>query len=67
MKKTICPKCGNEYQMGRDGATDGCDKCLGIERDREGFAWLPEETEHRYMRLADETIYTVTRAEAFGR
>ena len=45
MKKAKCPKCGKVYKMGYNGVVEGCDKCLGIQRDRTGMAWRPDETE----------------------
>jgi NADH pyrophosphatase NudC (nudix superfamily) len=60
-----CPHCGTSYRLGRTGVEGGCDNCLGIQRDRNGYAWLPDETEQTYMDVDTGTVYTVTRAEAF--
>lgn len=38
-----CPKCGRVYLLGKTGVGDGCDRCMGIVRDRRGWAWGPDE------------------------
>jgi hypothetical protein len=37
MKIEICPTCGKEYTLGKDGTVHGCDKCNGVIRDRNGM------------------------------
>lgn len=32
-----CPYCLGEYSLGIDGTVDGCDRCMGIVRDRNGM------------------------------
>jgi hypothetical protein len=49
-----------------------CDSCAGVERDLNGYAWSPDETEHTYAKdiREDGTLVdpeTVTREQAFGR
>lgn len=62
-----CKQCHNLFTVGLNGIADGrCDKCAGVQRDREGYAWFAWETEHTYQDVETERIYTVTRAEAFG-
>jgi hypothetical protein len=67
MKKATCPTCKKEYSMGYDGTVDGCDKCQGIIRDGNDYAWKPGENEHNYKDVATGRVYTVTRKEAFSR
>lgn len=68
----ICSKCGKRFDLGWEGIFDEqeqpiCDKCAGVERDGDGYAWMPGQTE---MTLVDpddlENINTITREEAFG-
>lgn len=61
----ICPQCKREYRLGYDGVTDGCDRCQGIQRDRDGHAWRNDETEHTYAPVDGSPEFTVTREEAF--
>jgi Zn-finger nucleic acid-binding protein len=36
-RKTVCRKCGVEFQMGYNGiANNLCDRCAGVKRDRKG-------------------------------
>ena len=50
----VCPKCGNEYQLGVNGAynekrhRDECDQCAGVKRDAQGHAWGKGEMFHHY-------------------
>lgn len=69
MKKK-CLNCGTEFTMGVNGTyyrgeTPLCDTCTGVERDAEGNAWEPGETEHTYCDLLGENEHVVTREEAF--
>lgn len=41
---TICPICNKGYQMGYTGTVNGCDVCLGIVRDADGYVYHPDET-----------------------
>ena len=43
MAKCICPICGQEFEMGYTGTVNGCDACLGIVRDEDGYAYHPDE------------------------
>jgi hypothetical protein len=69
--KAKCVKCGKKFTMGLNGVVfgdneePGCDSCLGIERDAEGYSWKPGETEHTYCDLDGENEHVVTREEAF--
>ena len=65
MKQVICPSCGRPYNLGYNGVVEGCDRCIGIERDKADHAWYPGETEHVYLFLDDGTEYLVTREQAF--
>jgi len=69
-KKSKCPKGGGNFRMGYDGTVDGCDKCLSVKRDKNGYAWGKRERVHTYtpVETADDksTWVKVTRAEAFG-
>jgi hypothetical protein len=60
-----CRHCGKHYWLGVTGTADGCDACLGIERDRKGRAWLPDETE-QVFESGDGGEITVARADAFA-
>ena len=66
MKKVTCPKCKKQYNLGYNGVGEGCDKCLGIERDKEGRAWYPGEKSHEYQPNNGSPAYTVTRKQAFA-
>jgi hypothetical protein len=66
----VCNTCGNGFVLGEAGVfttldtgeeVTVCDTCMGIERDKDGNAWLPEWTEILWK---DDTI--TTRAEAFS-
>jgi hypothetical protein len=35
-KMLTCQHCLKEYELGKDGTLNGCDKCEGIERDEHG-------------------------------
>lgn len=63
----VCSKCHNGFILGVGGFfvdedTLSCDTCAGVERDAEGNAWLPDETE---IVWEDGTV--TTRAEAFAK
>lgn len=45
-----CPKCRRLYRLGWNGIRGQCDKCAGVKRDREGYAWMPGQRE---MKLQD--------------
>ena len=51
----ICPRCNTPYELGLNGVWRGCDRCLGIERDGDGYAWLPREKK-RTWRLYMENV-----------
>lgn len=38
-----CLLCKNEYSMGYSGTVDGCDICLKIIRDKDGYFYEPDE------------------------
>jgi len=40
---TICPKCKRGYRMGYTGTVDGCDRCLGVVRDANGYVYHRNE------------------------
>jgi hypothetical protein len=50
MKTEICKLCKQEYILGFTGMIDGCDKCLGIIRDSDGYAYKPNE---KFITLQD--------------
>lgn len=39
MVKDTCPICGQEFDMGYNGTVNGCDTCLGIVRDEDGYIY----------------------------
>jgi hypothetical protein len=43
MAKCTCPLCGQEFDMGYSGTVNGCDTCLGIVRDADGYVYHPDE------------------------
>lgn len=57
----ICHICGNEFVPGVNGTIEGCDKCCGVRRDRNGYAWFPREKYHTYMDINSKKVYTVKR------
>ena len=71
MKTSVCPKCHKHFRMGVNGTVDGCDKCTGVKRDKNGHAWDPDEQEHTYAPIEtvddESTWFTVTRKRAFKR
>jgi hypothetical protein len=67
MKKVTCPKCNKKYNLGYNGVVSGCDKCLGIQRDKQGHAWYPGEKSHTYKPNNCELEYKVTRKQAFAK
>jgi hypothetical protein len=52
--------------MGYNGIVNNCDQCAGVQRDANGFAWLPGEMEMVLQDMQTGEIRTVTRSEAFG-
>jgi hypothetical protein len=62
----MCPQCGRAYRLGYDGVMDGCDECQGVKRDKDGFAWHPDEKQHTYAPVDGSAEFVVTREEAFG-
>jgi len=62
---TTCILCGEKYDLGYTGVREGCDSCLGIERDANGSAWYPWEQVHIYEDVATGALQTVSRADAF--
>jgi hypothetical protein len=63
MVEKICQKCGKSYFLGYTGVVDGCDKCMGIQRDKGDFAWYPDENEHTYAPVDGSPEFTVKRSE----
>lgn len=47
--QAICQLCGKTYDMGYNGTIDGCDDCLGVQRDMRGHVWHPDDTHHVYV------------------
>jgi hypothetical protein len=45
-----CPMCQKKYKMGYSGTVDGCDRCLGNVRDKDGYVYGPDE---EYITLED--------------
>jgi hypothetical protein len=66
MKKVTCPKCNETYNLGYNGVIEGCDKCIGIKRDKQGHAWFKGETSHTYKPNNGGPEYNVTRKKAFS-
>lgn len=60
-----CQSCGRIFRMGYNGTVDGCDSCMGVERDRNGYAWGPGETEQTYEEVETGKTFTVKREDAF--
>lgn len=67
MKKSTCTICGKKFDMGRNGICDPdrCDTCAGVRRDVNGYAWEPDEQEHKYQHVRTGEVTTVRRDEAF--
>lgn len=63
-KVATCPKCGQPYEMGYNGVVDGCDACMGVQRDPNGYAWYPGETENTYQAVGGGEPFTVARDDA---
>lgn len=61
----VCPKCKKHFRMGVSGTVDGCDKCTGTKRDKNGYAWGPDEQEQTYVYFGGKQK-VITRAQAFG-
>lgn len=62
-----CPQCRTLYVLGDNGIKGRCDKCAGIRRDRNGYAWHPGENSMTLLSTRDwVTVVTITRQEAFG-
>jgi len=59
-----CPLCNNPYRLGYTGTVRGCDSCLGVTRDAEGYAWEPAETCHIYEDVATGKLTAVQRGDA---
>lgn len=66
MTKKVCPHCKKKYNLGYNGVVEGCDKCLGIKRDKQGYAWFPHDRTHTFHPNDGAPDYTVTRQQAFG-
>ena len=60
MKKK-CKKCGKKYTLGVAGTFKGCDKCLGITRDKHGYAWDPGEKTMLLMSIRTGKVKRVKR------
>lgn len=65
--KRRCPRCGTTYILGVNGIGGGCDKCMHVQRDQQGYAWYSHERMQKYVRIATGEQETVTRDEAFGK
>ena len=67
----VCPKCKKHFRMGVSGTVDGCDKCTGVKRDRNGYAWQPDEQEQTFAPIEtsddESTWYKVSRNQAFAK
>ena len=69
----VCKICGKRFELGLNGIWQGrryiCDPCAGVERDTDGRAWEPGETEVTFVNVGDslDKAYIVTRDQAFGR
>lgn len=48
-KSAVCPNCRKHYRMGYNGTVDGCDKCMGVVRDGDGYVYGRGETEITLM------------------
>lgn len=71
MIQMICCKCYKPVKIGEDAIYDDeeslvCDSCAGVERDLEGYAWLPGEEVHYYQDVETGEESWVSRGEAFG-
>lgn len=42
-KKSVCKKCGKKFILGYNGVCNKCDKCAGVKRDKNGYAWNKKE------------------------
>ena len=64
-----CRKCKSNFLMGVNGTVYGCDKCTGVERDKNGYAWKPGEQEHVYEPVGgtEKDRYAITREQAFNK
>ena len=58
MNKSTCNICGKSYRMGYTGTVDGCDKCLGNVRDKDGYVYGPNE---KFITLENITTKRQTR------
>jgi NAD-dependent SIR2 family protein deacetylase len=71
--KTKCSKCENKFVMGmngtfgKDGNIPTCDNCSGVERDKNGYIWFPDEKESTFMNVETDEEFTITREEAFSK
>ena len=70
IQRQTCPTCGQTFQPGYDGMNcpKGCDVCLKVTRDTQGFAWLPGQMVdlRRALDIGRNTrVITVTREQAF--
>lgn len=51
--------------MGYNGTVDGCDKCTGVERDQNGFAWMKGEKRKTLFDFKTNERTTISRPEEF--
>jgi hypothetical protein len=67
-QQETCPICGETYIVGVNGMGEpsGCDSCLGIQRDKNGYAWSPDETTMELEDVETGARTIVTREQAFG-
>lgn len=62
-----CKRCRGLYHVGYNGLGNGlCDKCAGVSRDQNGYAWTSGERAQIYQDTETGLIETVTREEAFS-
>lgn len=54
----ICPSCKRYYRLGYNGTVDGCDKCMGVSRDGDGYVYGRGETEITLMDVGTGKITT---------
>jgi hypothetical protein len=65
----VCQNCKKHFRMGVSGTVDGCDKCTGVKRDKNGYAWYPDEKEQTYEPIggSEKDRFTVNRAQTFSK
>ena len=72
---SVCSKCGNKFSMGVNGIVVGddnevetCDKCAGVKRDKNGYAWQEDEQKLIFQRFGagEDDFIEITREQAFS-